>query len=113
MMSDQEFSFSPPYSLTYCENGWLLLVKHGVAIASFSSDFGSIKECIEAAWRYAYEPHDEITRLRAQLAAAEADRLAFGERVRDAAANIVERNGHSLHIEILALDLDALAEGEK
>jgi hypothetical protein len=63
----------------------------------------------------------DVADLRAQLAAAEADKLAFGERVREAVlaeliANMVwmpKSRRAQAKAAILALDLDALAEGEK
>lgn len=85
--------------------------------------FGSLTTM--GAHRMNLEAAEEITRLRAQLAAAEADKLAAMERVREAAAKacictIAERRidnslEHERRIEarIRALDLDALAEGEK
>lgn len=66
------------------------------------------------------DPQDEITALRAQLAAAEADKLEAMERVREAAVKRVKwlLLGRPRVVEqqitkaILALDLDALAEGD-
>lgn len=63
----------------------------------------------------------DVADLRAQLAAAEADKLAFGERVREAIleeliANMVwmpKSRRSQAKAAIRALDLDALAEGEK
>lgn len=63
----------------------------------------------------------EIADLRAQLAAAEAEKMAFGERVRKKAISLIDLlslgRSHSAHKAMVqairALDLDALAEGEK
>ncbi len=73
--------------------------------------------CIRSVWEDV-KPADEITALRAQLAAAEADKLAFGERVRQA---VIDKftlhpwswNKFEINEKIRALDLDALAEGDE